>query len=485
RVPLAAVRAAPAALGGGVPQLGRPAAREPRHVPPDDAFLAGGPPGLPVRGRARGGAVDPFAAATGDRMTTDHETETTDDETAAVTAATGPTGGRAMRRWSGVIAREGVQTGDGRVFAEGAIYWEGDGPWPLRWTPQDHGAHDGAVPVGTVETIERRDGGVIWASGTIDTDGEYGAEVVRLMEEGLLRGVSIDPDDWAVTVIDTTITEAELEEAEAELMAMLAAAGDPDPGTGPDAGAVLYEDEAGAIIERYTRARIRALTLVDIPAFADAEITLEPVDGDDESGPEAASEVDAGALVAAVVGSPDLPVADPAPPGPRRRLRGRGRRPGRRGRRLHRPPCRRPRHPLGRRRRRQPRLRALHRRRHRRPPVRRPSVPVARRRRRPDHPGRLPARVRRRHRRDAPHRPRRRVRHRRRPRGRRPRGRERRGQGPHPGPDLQPVRAARRGARRRRHRVPVRRRRRQRQRGHQRRRRRGRSGGGHGREQHP
>src|SRR5690606_25718647 len=193
-------------------------------VRPDDGFLAGGPRGLPVRGRARGGAGDPFAAATGDRMTTDHETETTDDETAAVTAATGPTGGRAMRRWSGVIAREGVQTGDGRAVAEGAIYWEGDGPWPLRRTPQDHGAHDG---------------GVIWASGTIDTDGEYGAEVVRLMEEGLLRGVSIDPDDWAVTVIDTTITEAELEEAEAELMAMLAAAGDPDPGTGPDAGAVL------------------------------------------------------------------------------------------------------------------------------------------------------------------------------------------------------------------------------------------------------
>lgn len=176
------------------------------------------------------------------------------------------------RNWSGVIAREGVTTGDGRTIADGALYWE-NLPLPLRWDMEDDGGHAGAVVVGTIDAIERQDGGRIFASGTIDDTGEYGAEVVRLMGEGLLRGVSIDPDDWQVAVIDTTITDADVAEAEAELMAILAAAGDPDPG--PDAGVVLYEDEAGAIVERLLRGRIRAATLVDTPAFIDAVITLD------------------------------------------------------------------------------------------------------------------------------------------------------------------------------------------------------------------
>lgn len=176
------------------------------------------------------------------------------------------------RNWSGVIAVEGVETGDGRVLADGSLYWE-NLPLPLRWDMEDDGGHAGAVVVGTIDAIERQDGGRIFASGTIDDAGEHGAEVVRLMGEGLLRGVSIDPDDWQVAVIDTTITEADVAEAEAELMAILAAAGDPDPG--PDAGVVLFEDEAGAIVERLLRGRIRAATLVDTPAFIDAVITLD------------------------------------------------------------------------------------------------------------------------------------------------------------------------------------------------------------------
>lgn len=183
------------------------------------------------------------------------------------------------RNWSGVIAVEGRQTGDGRLIADGALYWE-NLPVPLRWDVEDDGGHSGAVVVGTIDQIERREGGMIWAAGTIDDAppadeniANWGAEAVRLMAEGVLKGVSIDPDDWQVAVIDTTVTEADAAEAEAELMALLAAAGDPDPG--PDAGVVLFEDEAGAIIERLLRGRIRAATLVDTPAFIDAVITLD------------------------------------------------------------------------------------------------------------------------------------------------------------------------------------------------------------------
>lgn len=177
------------------------------------------------------------------------------------------------RTWSGVIAVEGVQTGDGRVIADGALYWE-NLPIPLRWDREDDGGHLGAVVVGTIDTISRQ-GSNILATGTIDDQGDAGAEVVRLMGEGLLSGVSIDPDDWQTIVVDTTITEADVAEAEAELMGLLAAAGDPDPGDGDEAGVVLFEDEAGSIVERLVRGRIRAATLVDTPAFIDAVITLD------------------------------------------------------------------------------------------------------------------------------------------------------------------------------------------------------------------
>lgn len=73
------------------------------------------------------------------------------------------------RSWSGIITLEGVQTGDSRTIAEGALYWE-NLPLPLRWAPTDEGGHMGAVDIGRIDVIERRDGGVIWASGVIDDE---------------------------------------------------------------------------------------------------------------------------------------------------------------------------------------------------------------------------------------------------------------------------------------------------------------------------
>lgn len=208
-----------------------------------------------------------------------------------------------MRTWSGVITIEGEQTGDGRVTADGALYWE-NLPLTLGWSPTG-GGHVDTVPVGTVDVIERRENGRIWGSGMIDDEGEAGAEAVRLMDNRMLRGVSIVPDDWEIVVVDTTMTEADLAEAEDEIMALFAAAGDPDPG--PDAGVVLFEDETGAVVERLVRARIRKLDLVDLPADIDAEITLDPIGGEmGETDGDAENEM---ALTAAVIGSTDLPVA--------------------------------------------------------------------------------------------------------------------------------------------------------------------------------
>lgn len=177
-----------------------------------------------------------------------------------------------MRPWSGPIAIEDEQTGDGRVIAPGALRWE-NLPLALRWDVEDDGMHAGAVLVGSVESIVRDGNRIIGAGMLDDTEGTPGAELARLMDEGVHQGwVSIDPDDVTLQVIDTSITAEELEAAQEALDVLYASAGEPDPG--PDSGVVVYEYETGEFIERWTSARIRGLTVVDIAAFDTARIAL-------------------------------------------------------------------------------------------------------------------------------------------------------------------------------------------------------------------
>jgi hypothetical protein len=149
-----------------------------------------------------------------------------------------------MLTWSGIIAMEGVPTGDGRLIAEGALTWV-EGPMPLRFVEEDEGGHDGAVVVGAILTVERQDGGVIYATGVIDESLEYGAHAAHLIRNELANGVSIDPDD--VTI--------EYQGAEGEQ---------------PDEDQPMSD-----MVTVLTAARIRAATLVAIPAFAEAKIMLD------------------------------------------------------------------------------------------------------------------------------------------------------------------------------------------------------------------
>jgi hypothetical protein len=156
---------------------------------------------------------------------------------------------------------EGVPTGDGRLIAEGALTWV-EGPMPLRFVEEDEGGHDGAVVVGAILTVERQDGGAIFATGVIDDSLEYGSKAAYLIQNGLSNGVSIDPDEVTVEY------------------------------RGPEGEP---EDDAAATGEStmvLVAARIRAATLVAIPAFAEALITLDdaptdvPADVPDEEEPE-------------------------------------------------------------------------------------------------------------------------------------------------------------------------------------------------------
>lgn len=131
-----------------------------------------------------------------------------------------------VAHFEAVLGIEGQTTGDGRLIEPGALT-AGALPLPLRWVSADHGGHDGAVIVGKVDSIDRGSDGTLRARGVLDLGGAEGREAHRLIKAGLLSGVAID--------LDQTATNEEFVTS---------------------------------------RGRIRAATLVAIPTFDDARLTL-------------------------------------------------------------------------------------------------------------------------------------------------------------------------------------------------------------------
>lgn len=170
-------------------------------------------------------------------------------------AVTAPDG-----RWEGVIAREGEMTGDGRLIEDGALRWD-DLPIPLRVAFKDVGGHDGAEVCGRIETVERRDGGDIYATGTFDLGSAVGAEAFRQVSEQMSNGVSIDTDDVTFRIM----AKADMPEAD---VADSSNDGEADPDGRVKVAAMSSSDEL-TVIES---ARLRAATLVAVPAFATARV---------------------------------------------------------------------------------------------------------------------------------------------------------------------------------------------------------------------
>lgn len=157
--------------------------------------------------------------------------QTPDEEMAAIVASAEPEERRddGPVPWHGVLTVEGIPSGDKRMFREGSVRW-GDLPIPLTWQKTTAGGHDGSVTVAKIEKIERV-GKEIRGSGhflaTVEAD-----EVVGLIGEFGKYGVSIDADDASVEV---------------------------------------NEDEG---IVEFTDARGRSASIVSIPAFVEAYVSL-------------------------------------------------------------------------------------------------------------------------------------------------------------------------------------------------------------------
>lgn len=208
--------------------------------------------------------------------------------------------------WEGVIAREGEMTGDGRLIEDGALRWD-DLPIPLRVAFKDVGGHDGAEVCGRIETVERRDGGDIYATGTFDLGSAVGTEAFRQVSEQMSNGVSIDTDDVTFRVM-------EREDAN------VPGAGSDDT---PDEGGRVQvmqvaSDDSIMVIES---ARLRAATLVAVPAFATARVyaagqapsTSEPAERDEnvDFGAETARSAGADPLSRDSLTAAAIPTAPP------------------------------------------------------------------------------------------------------------------------------------------------------------------------------
>lgn len=223
----------------------------------------------------------------------------------------GPSG-----RWEGVIAREGEMTGDGRLIEDGALRWD-DLPIPLRVAFKDVGGHAGAEVCGRIETVERRDGGDIYATGTFDLGSAVGAEAFRQVSEQMSNGVSIDTDDVTFRIMaKSDIPEADVADS--------GNSSDTDPEGRVKVAAMSSSDEL-TVIES---ARLRAATLVAVPAFATARIyaagkaPAQPVeDSETREAVEASAEPvsqSRDSLTAAAIPTapPEAWFKDPALPGP-------------------------------------------------------------------------------------------------------------------------------------------------------------------------
>lgn len=214
-----------------------------------------------------------------DEADTDVEEDSTapdeDDEEEKVASKATPVAAEMDRpaAWEGVLTVEGIESGDGRMFGSNALTWD-ELPLPLRWQKESaHGGqNDVTVSVGNIEKIWREpapDGraGVtfIKGAGTIDLGNPDGAEVYRRMKRGYMRGNSVDVDSVKGADVELVFPESTAKPAEGK---------DDEKDDEKDTLAIFDMSRTQPELTIYKKGRIRATTLVEIPAFTEARLAL-------------------------------------------------------------------------------------------------------------------------------------------------------------------------------------------------------------------
>jgi hypothetical protein len=106
-----------------------------------------------------------------------------------------------------LVIPENMESGDGRKFDADSIVIR-ELPLPLLWQIKTGEGHNGSVVVGRIDYMERTENGIGNAYGVFDT-GPYGREAQRLVENGFIRGVSADLDQFEATEEDAKPKDSE------------------------------------------------------------------------------------------------------------------------------------------------------------------------------------------------------------------------------------------------------------------------------------
>lgn len=170
-----------------------------------------------------------------------------------------------MARWVSDLAFEGAATEDGRYILPDALTWR-DLPLTLMGLLETGpGGHQGAFVAGRIDQITRSETNMdgdplpdgqtaMRAEGVFDVDGEFGAEVARLVEDETVRGVSID----------MAVEESVLRDPETGDLIEIEDATEDD-----------WERVFMGELQQAVRAgSIMAATVCPTPAFADARIAV-------------------------------------------------------------------------------------------------------------------------------------------------------------------------------------------------------------------
>lgn len=194
-------------------------------------------------------------------------------------------------RWNSTLALIGTATGDGRRFKSGGVSHRAL-PLPLSWQQQSSEGHLTSVTIGSIDKLEIMQDRVR-GSGELFDDADS-ADLRELVGHALAlagKGVvkpSVDPGAVQAVEVLAGTDEPLTFDRLAEII---------------DSGGEFPEIEV-----LFTHYEIAGATLVSTPAFAEVTFELEGAAEAAEAGP--LSEAAAEALVAAVVGSTELPVAD-------------------------------------------------------------------------------------------------------------------------------------------------------------------------------
>ena len=149
-----------------------------------------------------------------------------------------------------LVIPEEIESGDGRSFKRGAISFR-ELPLPLMWQTQTADGHNGSVVVGRIDHMERTSNGIGNAYGVFD-NGAHAVEVIRLIKNGFIRGISADMDKF-----EAVEQKGQKTDEDADTSAK-----------------TLGKDKI--IINK---ARVMGITIVPKPAFQECKIVLQTNEG--------------------------------------------------------------------------------------------------------------------------------------------------------------------------------------------------------------